>query len=66
MKNGTRVISEHGETGVIVRSIGMCYDVKMDATGEVLSGGKKRWKLLGKGSSRATTQDKTTGQGSGR
>jgi hypothetical protein len=39
----------------------MCYDVKMDDTGEVLSGGKKRWKRIStKGQDRETTQDKTT------
>jgi hypothetical protein len=50
-----------GRTGVVVRSIGMCYDVRMDDNGEILSGGKPRWKRIPqKKGNDETTQHKTS------
>lgn len=41
-----------GRTGTVIKLNGMCYDVRMDDTGETLSGGKKRWRSLHANTSR--------------
>ena len=52
-----------GRTGTVLRSIGMCYDVRMDDTGEVLSGGKERWRKVTTSASKYSVRSREEGRG---